>query len=342
MNWVVLGAGHWGVALAVHLARQGHAVRLWGRHPESLPCPSASGDLSPHFPRVSRPARLTCTTDLVAAVAGCAGMVLAVPSHAVRNTLLSLRESLPAGQMVVLASKGLELETDLRLDQVLGQILEDRPFAVISGPTFAAELVAGLPVAITAASASTALAQEVARSFRNEQMRVYTSDDVAGVCLGGAIKNVLAIAAGISDGLGNGFSARAALITRGLAELHRLGTALGGRTETFMGLAGAGDLILTATSDLSRNRRVGLGLGRGLPLAQVLREIGQEAEGVRTAQALFLLAQREGVEMPITEQVFRVLYEGLAPRQASDALMQRELRSEFAALRQGSAAHEAP
>ena len=342
MNWVVLGAGHWGVALAVHLARQGHAVRLWGRHPESLPCPSAGGDLSPHFPQVSRPARLTCTTDLAAAVAGCAGMVLAVPSHAVRNTLLSLRESLPAGQMVVLASKGLELETDLRLDQVLGQILKERPFAVISGPTFAAELVAGLPVAMTAASASADLAQEVARSFGNEQMRVYTSDDVAGVCLGGAIKNVLAIAAGISDGLGNGFSARAALITRGLAELRRLGTALGGRTETFMGLAGAGDLILTATSDLSRNRRVGLGLGRGLPLAAVLREIGQEAEGVRTAQALFFLAQREGVEMPITEQVFRVLYEGLAPREASDALMQRELRSEFAALRQGSAAHEAP
>lgn len=342
MNWVVLGAGHWGVALAVHLARQGHSVRLWGRHPESLPCPSAGGDLSPHFPQVPRPARLTCTTDLAAAVAGCAGVVLAVPSHAVRNTLLPLRDSLPTGRMVVLASKGLELETDLRLDQVLGQILKERPFAVISGPTFAAELVAGLPVAMTAASASADLAQEVARSFGNEQMRVYTSDDVAGVCLGGAIKNVLAIAAGISDGLGNGFSARAALITRGLAELRRLGTALGGRTETFMGLAGAGDLILTATSDLSRNRCVGLGLGRGLPLAQVLREIGQEAEGVRTAQALFLLAQREGVEMPITEQVFRVLYQGLAPREASDALMQRELRSEFPVLGQASSAHGAP
>lgn len=341
MNWAVLGAGHWGVALAVHLARQGYSVRLWGRHPEGLPCPSAGGDLSPHFPQVPRPIRLACTTDLAAAVAGCAGVVLAVPSHAVRNTLLSLRDSLPRGRMAVLASKGLELETDLRLDQVFGQILEDRPFAVISGPTFAAELVAGLPVAMTAASASAALAQEVAHSFRNEQMRVYTSDDVAGVCLGGAIKNVLAIAAGISDGLGNGFSARAALITRGLAELHRLGTALGGRTETFMGLTGAGDLILTATSDLSRNRRVGLGLGRGLPLAQVLREIGQEAEGVRTAQALFLLAQREGVEMPITEQVFRVLYQGLAPREASDALMQRELRSESTVLGQGGSAHEA-
>lgn len=342
MNWVVLGAGHWGVALAVHLARRGHSVCLWGRHPESLPCASAAGDLSPHFPQVSRPAGLTCTTDLAAAVAGCAGMVLAVPSHAVRNTLLSLRESLPAGQMVVLASKGLELETDLRLDQVLGQILKERPYAVISGPTFAAELVAGLPVAMTAASASADLAQEVAHSFGNEQMRVYTSDDVAGVCLGGAIKNVLAIAAGISDGLGNGFSARAALITRGLAELRRLGTALGGRTETFMGLAGAGDLILTATSDLSRNRRVGLGLGRGLSLAQVLREIGQEAEGVRTAQALFLLAQREGVEMPITEQVFRVLYQGLAPREASDALMQRELRSELAVLGQGGSPCKTP
>ncbi|MBU2741577.1 NAD(P)H-dependent glycerol-3-phosphate dehydrogenase, partial [Acidithiobacillus albertensis] len=186
-------------------------------------------------------------------------------------------------------------------------------------------------LAMTAAAANMDDARRVVEVFASDQMRVYRSDDVAGVCLGGAIKNVLAIAAGISDGLGNGDSARAALITRGIAELHRLGTALGGRTETFMGLTGAGDLILTASSDLSRNRRVGMGLGRGLSLEAVLRDLGQEAEGVRSAQALFLLAQRLGVDMPITEQVYRVLYAGADPREASEQLMRRAARAEHPA-----------
>ena len=329
MRWAVLGAGHWGTALAVYLLRQGHAVQLWGRCAERLPCQPGRADLFPIFPQCARPEGLRCTVDLTAAVRDSEGIVLAIPSHALRGLMTNLRSCLPPATLLVLASKGLEMQTALRLDQVLQETVPDAPLVVLSGPSFAHDLILGKPLAMTAASTDLAHAQRVAEAFGSAQMRVYTSDDVAGVCLGGAIKNVLAIAAGISDGLGNGDSARAALITRGMAELHRLGTALGGRTETFMGLAGAGDLILTASSDLSRNRRVGIGLGRGLSLEAVLREIGEEAEGVRTAQALFQLAQRLGVDMPITEQVYRVLFEGTAPRAASDVLMRRALRSEL-------------
>ena len=329
MRWAVLGGGHWGTGLAVYLRRQGYAVQLWGRCAERLPCQSARTDLFPIFPQCARPEGLCCTTDLAGAVHGCAGIVLAVPSHALRDLLTRLRPCLPSSALLVLASKGLETRSALRLDQVVRETLPGAPLVVLSGPSFAHDLVLGKPLAMTAAAADMTHARRVAEVFGSAQMRVYTSDDVAGVCLGGAIKNVMAIAAGISDGLENGDSARAALITRGMAELHRLGTALGGRTETFMGLTGAGDLILTASSNLSRNRRVGVGLGRGLDLEAVMGEIGEEAEGVRTAQTLFQLAQRLGVDMPITEQVYRVLFAGAAPRAASDVLMRRALRSEL-------------
>lgn len=329
MSWAVLGAGHWGTALAVHLCRQGQDVRLWGRNPQHLPGGSDPSRLSPGFPDLPWPAGLQVEPDLAAAVAGAEGIVLAVPSHALRSLLNSLSGlCLSSEAVLVLAAKGLELPGALRLDQVVQAECPDMPLVVLSGPSFAHDLVLGKPLAMTAASHDMAQAQRVAEVFASDQMRVYRSEDVAGVCLGGAIKNVLAIAAGISDGLDNGDSARAALITRGIAELHRLGTALGGRTETFMGLTGAGDLILTASSDLSRNRRVGIGLGRGQTLEKVLADIGQEAEGVRSARALFRLAQSLGVEMPITEQVYRVLYAGADVRQVSEQLMRRAARAE--------------
>lgn len=332
MRWAVLGAGHWGTALAVHLCRQGHTARLWGRHPETLPGFMDSTCLSPVFPDIGFPSGLGIGSDLAATLDGAEGVLLAVPSHALRTVLATIpRALLPPDLLLVLASKGLELPGALRLDQVLDESCPTLPKVVLSGPSFAHDLILGKPLAMTAAAASMDDARRVVEVFASDQMRVYSSDDVAGVCLGGAIKNVLAIAAGISDGLGNGDSARAALITRGIAELHRLGTALGGRTETFMGLTGAGDLILTASSDLSRNRRVGMGLGRGLSLETVLRDLGQEAEGVRSAQALFLLAQRLGVDMPITEQVYRVLYAGADPREASEQLMRRAARAEHPA-----------
>ncbi|PKY11568.1 glycerol-3-phosphate dehydrogenase [Acidithiobacillus marinus] len=332
MSWAVLGAGHWGTALAVHLCRQGQVVRLWGRNPQRLPDGSNPSRLSPVFPDLPWPAGLGVEPDLATAVAGAEGIVLAVPSHALRSLLNSLScLDLSSETVLVLAAKGLELPSALRLDQVVQAECRQLPLVVLSGPSFAHDLVLGKPLAMTAASHDMVRAQRVAGVFVSDQMRVYRSDDVAGVCLGGAIKNVLAIAAGISDGLDNGDSARAALITRGIAELHRLGTALGGRTETFMGLTGTGDLILTASSDLSRNRRVGIGLGRGETLEKVLADIGQEAEGVRSAQALFRLARRLGVEMPITEQVYRVLYTGADVRQASEQLMRRAARAEHPA-----------
>ncbi|MGE4531076.1 MAG: NAD(P)H-dependent glycerol-3-phosphate dehydrogenase [Acidithiobacillus sp.] len=331
MRWAVLGAGHWGTALAAHLSRQGHMVRLWGRCRERLPGYVEAHSLSPHFPQVAIPAGLQSEPDLLAAVTGVDGVLLALPSQSLRAVLSALPENLPSNMPWVLASKGLELPAALRLDQVVEQVRPAAKLVVLSGPSFAHDLILGKPLAMTAASADRLAAQAVVEAFASEQMRVYLSDDVAGVCLGGAIKNVLAIAAGISDGLEQGDSARAALITRGIAELHRLGTALGGRTETFMGLAGAGDLILTASSDLSRNRRVGLGLGRGQPLAEVLSAIGQETEGVPAARALYQLAQRLGVEMPITEQVYRVLFEGADARLASAQLMRRAPRAEHGA-----------
>jgi glycerol-3-phosphate dehydrogenase (NAD(P)+) len=256
-------------------------------------------------------------------------MLIAVPSHAFRVTLKHLRPLLARDSVLAWATKGLEPGSGKLLSEVMAEESGGMyPSAVISGPTFAREVALDLPTAMTVASENRSTAESVAVWLRNDRMRVYTSLDVAGVQLGGAIKNVMAIAAGISDGLGFGANARAALITRGLAELTRLGVTMGGQKETFMGLAGAGDLILTCTDNTSRNRRVGLGLGQGRGLAEILTELGQEAEGVATACELYRLAGKLNVDMPITEQVYRVLFEGLSPRAAVEALLKREPKPE--------------
>ena len=236
---------------------------------------------------------------------------------------------MPNDAILAWATKGLEPGSGKLLSQVAIEVLGGQhALAVISGPTFAREVALNMPTALTVASENEKAAEEVASWLRNERVRVYTSRDVAGVQLGGAIKNVMAIAAGISDGLGFGANARAALITRGLAELTRLGIAMGGQKETFMGLAGAGDLILTCTDDSSRNRRVGLALGQGRKLPEILADLGQEAEGVATSRELYQLAKKLKVEMPIIEQIYRVLYENLAPQSAVEALLKREPRQE--------------
>ncbi len=325
LTWAVIGAGHWGTALAVYLARQGRSVRLWGHNPDHLPGIPGGLDLAPLFPGLRRPHGLMVVPDWRGAVHGADVLLLAVPSHALRSLLRSRIADRGSAQTLVLASKGLERDGGARLDLVVAEEWPDRDLVVLSGPTFAADLVHGKPLAMALASKNLSLAEALAAELRSNQLRIYPGMDVAGVCLAGAIKNVLAIAAGISDGLENGDSARAALITRGLAELHRLGTALGGRTETFMGLAGAGDLILTAASDLSRNRQFGLGIGRGEKKEAILERLGQEVEGVHSSFALFHLAQQLGIEMPITEHVYRVLYEGEPPAAASRALMCRGL-----------------
>jgi glycerol-3-phosphate dehydrogenase (NAD(P)+) len=325
----VLGAGSWGTALAILAAANGHAVRLWGHDATRLGALERERENRHYLPGIRFPESLRTQADLTALIGAHPRLLVAVPSHAFRATLERLRPQLQDGAVLAWATKGLEPGSGKLLSEVARELLGAKAaLAVISGPTFARELACGLPSAFTVAAERPEVAEEVAGWFRNDRVRVYTSDDLAGVQLGGAIKNVIAIAAGISDGLGFGANARAALVTRGLAELTRLGVALGGRKETFMGLAGAGDLILTCTDNTSRNRRLGLALGKGQALAEALAAIGQEVEGVATARALYRLAQRAGVEMPITAQVYRVLCEGVAPARAVEALLRREPRNE--------------
>lgn len=325
----VLGAGSWGTALAMLLARNGHTALLWGNDAARQARLEHERQNSVYLPGIPFPANLHVRDALAEVAKSSSRFLVAVPSHAFHATLAALKPLLSAGTVLAWATKGLEPGSGKLLSQVAQEVLDDeRPRAVISGPTFAREVALGLPTALAVASESESVAEEVASWLRNDRVRVYTSSDVAGVQLGGAIKNVMAIAAGISDGLGFGANARAALITRGLAELTRLGIAMGGQKETFMGLAGAGDLILTCTDDASRNRRVGLALGQGKKLPEILSGLGQEAEGVATARELYQLAKRSNVDMPITEQVYRVLYEDLPPQAAVEALLRREPRQE--------------
>jgi len=325
----VLGAGSWGTALAVLMARNGRRVHLWGPDAARLATCQHERENRQYLPGVRFPERLHTRDDLAGLCRDSADILVAVPSHAFRTTLAAVKPQLRDDSVLAWATKGLEPGSGQLLSAVAAETLgEAVSTAMVSGPSFAREVAIGLPTALTCAAAREDIAESVAGWLRNDHFRVYTSNDVAGVQLGGAIKNVIAIAAGISDGLGFGANARAALITRGLAELTRLGVAMGGRVETFMGLTGAGDLILTCTDNTSRNRRLGIGLGQGRPLAAMLSTIGQEVEGVATARELHKMSGQLGVEMPITEQVYRVLYEDLPPQSAVEALLSREPRAE--------------
>jgi len=324
----VLGAGSWGTALAVLLSRNGWDVRVWGHEPELIRALQEQRENRAFLPGIRFPQGLLPTHDLSKALHGIDEALVVVPSHAFRSVLQSVRPLLPPRASLSWATKGFDPGGRRLLHEVAQEIVGPREIAVISGPTFASEVARGLPTAITVAASSHAHAQRLAGYLHAEYFRAYTSDDMIGVQAGGASKNVLAIAAGIADGLGFGANTRAALITRGLAEITRLGVAMGGRAETFMGLAGLGDLALTCTDDQSRNRRMGLALARGLSVGQARREIGQEVEGVQTAQEVWFKASELGVEMPISEQTYRVLYEGLPPRDAVHALLERRQRSE--------------
>jgi glycerol-3-phosphate dehydrogenase (NAD(P)+) len=325
----VLGAGSWGTALAVLLVRNGAAVRLWGHLAADVGRLRADRENRQFLPGVPFPSGLEPLSGLQAAVEDVDEVLMVVPSHAFRPVAEALSPVLGSGIGVSWATKGFEPETGLLLHEVAAEVLPGRPLAVLSGPSFAGEVAHGLPTAITVASADPANAARVAGYLHGETFRAYTSEDVVGVQVGGAAKNVMAIAAGIADGLGFGANSRAALITRGLAEITRLGLVLGGRPETFMGLAGLGDLTLTCTDNQSRNRRMGLALARGLDVAAARAEIGQEVEGVATAREVYRKARALGVEMPITEQTYRVLYEGLAPLAAVQALLGRRQRPEL-------------
>lgn len=326
---LVLGAGSWGTALAVLLARNGQPTTLWGRDAAQMAQMAASGCNQRYLPGIHLPSKLSVSHDLSAAAAAARDFLLVVPSHAFRATLEQIKPFLQPDSRLLWATKGFEPDSGMLLHQIAADVLGTQyPLAVISGPTFAAEVAKGLPTAVTIASPASDFAGELALRLRSASFRAYTSDDMTGVEVGGAVKNVLAIAAGISDGLGFGANARAALITRGLTEVMRLGVALGGQRETLMGLAGLGDLVLTCTDDQSRNRRFGLALGRGDELAAAQRSIGQVVEGASAAREARRLAQGNGIEMPITEQVYQVLYHGRPPREAVSLLLQRELKSE--------------
>lgn len=325
----VLGVGSWGTALALLLTRNGHTVRLWGHDPEEVAPLQRDRENRRYLPGIPFPDALTVGVDLAEALAGVELVLVVTPSHAYRATLERVRPHLPNVAGLAWATKGLEPGSGRFLHEVTAQVLGAAwPAAVISGPSFAGEVAQGLPTAVTVAAHEVEHARRVATALHGSSLRAYTSTDVIGVELGGAIKNVLAIASGIADGLGFGANARAALITRGLAEMVRLGLAVGGRRETFMGLTGVGDLVLTCTDDQSRNRRFGLAIGRGEPVEAALAAIGQVVEGAATAREALHLARRHRVEMPITEQVDRVLHHGQNPRRAVEILLARDLKPE--------------
>ena len=325
----VIGAGSWGTALAVLLARNDQAVRLWGRDPTAVATLVRERCNARYLPGVSLPRELEVHAELGSALHGAGDVLLVVPSHAFKGMVEAIVAECRGLRALAWATKGLEPGSGRFLsDIVAGQLGEGSAQALLSGPTFAGEVARGLPTAVTVAGNCEEHVQRLAARFHADAFRVYTSDDLLGVQVGGAVKNVLAIAAGIADGLGLGANTRAALITRGLAEVTRLGVSVGGRAETFVGLAGLGDLLLTCTDDQSRNRRFGLSLARGASVEQAAAQLGQVVEGLGNAREVSALANRQGVEMPIAEQVHRVLFQGVEPGEAVRALLARRSRSE--------------
>lgn len=326
MRIAILGAGAWGTALAIRLSGE-HQIHLWSRDAAIVAEIQQTSVNSLYLPGFSIPA-IQVTTHLDEAVAASELVLAVVPTAGFRATLEQLATT--ACSRLIWACKGLEPHTMKLPHQVVADVLGDRlACGILSGPTFAQEVARGLPTALTLASRDEAFARTLAAKLHSPHMRIYSSDDVIGVEIGGAVKNVMAIAAGISDGMGFGNNARAALITRGLAEMARLSLALGGRFDTVMGLAGAGDLILTCTGDLSRNRQVGLQLAAGKPLAQIMAELGHAAEGVHTALELTRLIKTLPVDMPVTAAVCAVLHDNLNPKLAVEALLKRELKPEY-------------
>lgn len=328
MTISILGAGAWGTALAIALGPR-QPVLLWGRDADAMAALAAQRENRRYLPGLPFPDALMLSSDLPAAVAHARnGVLIVATSVAGLRPLLHALRGLDVPNVVWLC-KGFEQGSALLPHQVAQQELGDRvPVGALSGPSFAQEVARGLPSALTIGSRSEALQRAVVAAVHGANIRVYSTDDLIGVEVGGAVKNVLAIATGIADGLGLGMNARAALITRGLAEITRLGVALGGRSETFMGLTGMGDLILTCTGDLSRNRQVGLGIAAGKSLDTIVAELGHVAEGVRCVQAVRELAQRHGIAMPIVDAVARVLFDGESPQRAIQQLLAREARNE--------------
>ncbi|GAC1594894.1 MAG: NAD(P)H-dependent glycerol-3-phosphate dehydrogenase [Myxococcales bacterium] len=332
MRAAIIGGGSWGTALAALLGWNGHDAVICARDPAVARAIEARHENTNYLPVLPLPANVRATTEAAAALAGAGLVVLATPSHALRAVVAAALPHLPRGVPMVSATKGIENDTLLTMDEVLEEILpaELHPWLTfLSGPSFARETLQRMPTAVVVAARREEVAQRVAKLFMSDTFRVYTSSDVAGVELGGSLKNVCAIAAGIGDGLGFGNNTRAMLITRGLSELVKVAVRKGANPLTLSGLAGMGDLVLTCTGDLSRNRQVGIELGRGRSVAQVLAGMTQVAEGVRTAKSVHDLAARLSLDLPIHEAVYRILYEALPVKVAMDALAARGMKSEF-------------
>jgi glycerol-3-phosphate dehydrogenase (NAD(P)+) len=330
IEMVVIGAGSYGTSLAISLARNGANVVLWGHDPEHMAKLDADRENREFLPNIKFPDSLIIETDIQKAVQGCRDLLIVVPSHVFGIVLHSLKPYLRADSRVCWATKGLEPDTGRLLQDVAhGVIGQHYPLAVLSGPTFAKELAMGMPTAISVASPNKEFVSELQEKIHcSKTFRVYANEDFIGIQLGGAVKNVIAIGAGMSDGIGFGANARTALITRGLAEMTRLGVALGAQPETFMGMAGLGDLVLTCTDNQSRNRRFGLALGEGKDVDTAQTEIGQVVEGYRNTKEVWMLAKRMGVEMPIVDQIYRVLYQEKDARLAAQDLLARDKKSE--------------
>lgn len=324
----VVGAGAWGTAIALQLLSNGNDVTLWARNHEQLAQMEKDAENQRYLPGVSLPAALKFNADLQAVVAQHDHVIMVVPSHSFRSVLKDMRPALHANSRITWATKGLELASGKFLHSVLEEEVPDVPVAIISGPSFATEMSIGQPTVMTAASTNTELQKEVVQLFHGGNLRIYPSDDVLGVEIGGAVKNVLAIATGIADGLGYGANTQAALITRGLAEMVRFGNALGARAETLMGVSGVGDLVLTCTDNQSRNRRMGLYLGQGKSMQEATEEIGQALEGVKTAGVIMQVAESVNVEMPLSEMVYRILYHEQSTKDAVGELLARGVKRE--------------
>jgi glycerol-3-phosphate dehydrogenase (NAD(P)+) len=328
----VIGGGSWGTALANRLACNGHEVRLWAYEPELVGEINGQHTNSLFLPGITLHSGLSCTGSIADALSGCGMVLLVTPVQVMRGVLKKMIPHITPDMVIANASKGIELESLQTVSRICAELLLQENtgrFVALSGPTFAREVAQGLPSLIVAASRDDSAARRVQAAFSCPCLRVYTNTDVIGVELGGAVKNVIAIAAGICDGLGFGHNARAALITRGLSEMNRLGQAMGAHAETFSGLAGMGDLVLTCTGDLSRNRTVGFKLGQGMRLADILAEMRMVAEGVKSAESVYNLSRKLAVEMPIVEQTFRILHQDKPARQAVTELMARDLKAEL-------------
>ena len=329
----VLGAGSWGTALSVVLAQNGHQVMLWSHREEEAKRMQEEREQASKLPGVLLPENITVTGNMEAALKGNDAVILAVPSTAIRSTAAKLREYVPSGQMIVCVAKGIEDETFLTLTEIIEEEIPGVRACVLSGPSHAEEVGRQMPTTVVAGAKKKEDALYIQDIFMNSYFRVYTSPDVIGIEMGGALKNVIALAAGIADGLGYGDNSKAALITRGISELTRLGTALGGKTETFSGLTGVGDLIVTCTSIHSRNHRAGELIGKGYTAKEAMDEVKMVVEGVNSAKAALKLARKKAVNVPIIEKINAVLFEDKKAEDAVKELLMRDRRKEFQTLK---------